>query len=241
MHHKHKPKPDFHDCHGMSRQIHALVEPLRERRPILLIANPGAGATMIARRIPGVLAPKAQGWFRAPHHSCSGRALAGEARLAMDSVLFLDEVDEFSLPALRSLAIELRGLGCRAPQIIAAARPCVCGLTGSPNFTCVCTPKAAAKHLVRLKQALEILAGSIDSWTAIGLALHEGGPGPTSEEIRMLIACDSCLGRGWLHMDDSCGRGPGIERCDSCQRYVTDFQAAEIHRGECDCGMEVAL
>lgn len=45
---------------------------------------------------------------------------------------------------------------------------------------------------------------------------------------------------GWLHMDDSCGRGPGIERCDDCDLYDTDEDAQRAHDQVCACGLTVA-
>ena len=46
-------------------------------------------------------------------------------------------------------------------------------------------------------------------------------------------------GLGWLHMDDSSGRGPGIERCDSCGKYGSDADAARAHArvGCCSLGL----
>jgi len=45
---------------------------------------------------------------------------------------------------------------------------------------------------------------------------------------------------GWVHMDDSSGRGPGIERCDSCARFDSDTAAAAAHARACSCGLTVA-
>lgn len=46
---------------------------------------------------------------------------------------------------------------------------------------------------------------------------------------------------GWVHMDDSMGRGPGLERCDECNRFVSDDSAARSHAKECGCGLKPAL
>ena len=45
--------------------------------------------------------------------------------------------------------------------------------------------------------------------------------------------CEDCDGRGWIHMDDSMGRGPDIERCDSCVEYDGDCEARAAHDREC--------
>jgi hypothetical protein len=52
--------------------------------------------------------------------------------------------------------------------------------------------------------------------------------------------CSSCRGRGWLHMADSMGSGPGVEACDDCELFDTDEDAVEAHAIECDCGLGMA-
>jgi hypothetical protein len=52
--------------------------------------------------------------------------------------------------------------------------------------------------------------------------------------------CDDPTCWGWIHMDDSCGRGPGIGRCDLCDRFADDDAAAAQHRLECPCGLDLA-
>src|SRR6516165_5518524 len=90
--------------------------------------------------------------FRAPHHSASMaamvggglRARPGEASLAHNGVLFLDELPEFAPQALDGLRQPLEtgeivvaraNFHIRYParfQLIAAQNPCKCGL-GSPS------------------------------------------------------------------------------------------------------------
>ncbi len=94
--------------------------------------------------------------FRAPHHSASMPALVGggsharpgEASLAHNGVLFLDELPEFQAPALDALrqpmetgevAIARANHRCVYParfQLIAAMNPCRCGLANEPGYYC---------------------------------------------------------------------------------------------------------
>ncbi len=94
--------------------------------------------------------------FRAPHHSASMAALVGggtqarpgEASLAHNGVLFLDELPEFHPHALDSLRQPLEAgeiAIARANhrvvyparfQLIAAMNPCRCGHATEPGYTC---------------------------------------------------------------------------------------------------------
>jgi magnesium chelatase family protein len=112
--------------------------------------------------------------FRAPHHGASAAALigggpfsrAGEVCLAHGGVLFLDELAEFSRPALEALRqpLEDRCVSiARAREtveypsrftLVAAANPCPCGWRGHPRKTCVCAPSEIGRYLARLSGPL---------------------------------------------------------------------------------------
>jgi magnesium chelatase family protein len=112
--------------------------------------------------------------FRAPHHSISRAGLIGggsppapgEASLAHNGVLFLDELPEFSRPALESLRQPLeRGWVSltRAQRtlafptrfsLIAAANPCPCGHLGDGRHECGCAPAAVQRYKERLRGPL---------------------------------------------------------------------------------------
>jgi len=140
---------DFADVRGQDAEVIGAVEQsVKMRAGLLLSGSPGAGKTMIARRIPSVLPQMsrdeqiavtraysavglsdglvAQRPFRAPHHTISAAALVGggssrrpgEVQLATHGVLFLDEIAEFARGTIEALADALR-------QMPEASRPLV--------------------------------------------------------------------------------------------------------------------
>lgn len=108
--------------------------------------------------------------FRAPHHSASMAALVGgglrvrpgEASLAHNGVLFLDELPEFAAQVLDSLRQPLESgytVIARANarvtfparfQLVAAMNPCRCGLAGTPGHTCRRGKNCAADYQSRI-------------------------------------------------------------------------------------------
>jgi magnesium chelatase family protein len=127
------PVPCLSDVRGQPGARRALEVAAAGGHSLLMIGPPGAGKSMLAARLPGLLpplarnealeaaavaalaglsdAPMGQPPFRAPHHSASVAALVGggsrprpgEISLAHRGVLFLDELPEFSRRALEAL------------------------------------------------------------------------------------------------------------------------------------------
>jgi magnesium chelatase family protein len=112
--------------------------------------------------------------FRAPHHSASMAALVGggraarpgEVSLAHRGVLLLDELPEYTRPALEALRqpIEDGTVGvARAEgravyparfQLVATMNLCPCGARGDPAQECSCSPQRLASYRDRLSRAL---------------------------------------------------------------------------------------
>lgn len=104
--------------------------------------------------------------FRSPHHTASGVALVGggsnprpgEVSLAMNGVLFLDELPEFDRKVLEVLreplesgyiTISRAARQAEFPakfQLIAAMNPCPCGYLGHYSGKCRCTPDQVARY-----------------------------------------------------------------------------------------------
>ena len=112
--------------------------------------------------------------FRSPHHTASGVALAGggsdprpgEASLAHQGVLFLDEIAEFQrgvLDVLREplesgkISISRAARQAEFParfQLVAAMNPCPCGHLGDFRHNCRCTSEQIARYQGRISGPL---------------------------------------------------------------------------------------
>jgi magnesium chelatase family protein len=123
--------PDLADVRGQFHAKRALEIAAAGGHGLLMVGPPGAGKTLLAQRLPGLLPPlsnadalevaslqSAAGRrpilggcrpFRSPHHTASVAALIGsgarpgELSLAHSGVLFLDELPEFARNALEAL------------------------------------------------------------------------------------------------------------------------------------------
>ena len=125
--------PDLADVKGQHQAKRALEVAAAGKHNLLMMGPPGAGKSMLAARLPGILPPMTdaemmetaaihsvsrvnqrplfQRPIRAPHHTASGVALAGggsnpkpgEISLAHNGILFLDELPEFPRKVLEVL------------------------------------------------------------------------------------------------------------------------------------------
>ncbi len=112
--------------------------------------------------------------FRAPHHSASTAAIVGggpgprpgEASLAHNGVLLLDEMPEFQRPTLEALRQPLedgvvaiaraagQALFPARFQLIATMNLCPCAGRGDPAAECSCSPQRLAAFRDKLSRAL---------------------------------------------------------------------------------------
>lgn len=146
--------------------------------------------------------------FRAPHHSITAAGLIGGARagwvgevaLAHNGVLFLDELSEFSRPALDALRQPLedgRVAIVRARHsavyparfmLLAATNPCPCGYAGDHEH-CRCGEADMARHRRRLSGPLLDRMDLLVSMQRSSVEELSTSPCTTSERARERVLC----------------------------------------------------
>lgn len=193
--------PDFRNVVGMDGVKRALEVAASGAHNFLLVGSPGAGKTLCARCLPGILpdmtddevlettrihscahrsgdvagfSPVAVRPFRTPHHSASmvslvgggTRLLPGEASLAHNGVLFLDELPEFNRSVLEALREPMEdgfiSVSRASGTVVwparfmmgAAMNPCPCGFAMDPKRVCTCLPDARKRYREKISGPL---------------------------------------------------------------------------------------
>lgn len=146
--------------------------------------------------------------FRAPHHSASIAGLVGggspprpgEASLAHNGVLFLDEMPEFGPAALQCLRQPLEDghiVIVRADgrvelparfALVGAANPCPCGFLGDPARRCTCTTNDLDRYRARIGGPLmDRIDMVVEVARPEAARLLEPPDGPASGELRQRV------------------------------------------------------
>ena len=155
--------------------------------------------------------------FRAPHHTASTAAIVGggsgprpgEASLAHQGVLLLDELGEFHRPALEALrqpledgfvAISRVQGQCVFPariRLVGTMNLCPCGARGDPAAECSCSPQRLASYRDKLSRAL---LDRFDLVVVVPRARSRefGAPGESSAAVRGRVEAAAALERPTL-------------------------------------------
>ncbi len=153
----------------MARRIPTILPPLSFEQAIEVVKIYSVAGVMGAGRSFSVGKP-----FRAPHHTISDAGLVGggtrpgpgEASLAHNGVLFLDELPEFKknvLEVLRQpledgdITISRAGASANFPadfMLVAAMNPCPCGYLDDPGGRCSCSGSQIQRYRSRLSGPL---------------------------------------------------------------------------------------
>ncbi|MGH9674085.1 MAG: YifB family Mg chelatase-like AAA ATPase, partial [Bryobacteraceae bacterium] len=183
---------------------------------------PEALETTQIHSVAGVL-PKGRGLltgrpFRAPHHTVSdagmigggpGTPRPGEASLAHNGVLFLDELPEFPRNVLEQLRQPLEDGSvtiARAQMtlvfpssfmLVAAMNPCPCGFYGDTTRECRCTPGIIQRYLGKISgPLLDRIDLHIEVPAVPYKELRGDDGGATSAEIRARVEAARAIQRG---------------------------------------------
>ena len=143
--------------------------------------------------------------FRAPHHTISPAGLVGggsvplpgEITLAHHGILFLDELSEFSRPALESLRQPLEDgavaivRGQRTVtfptrfQLVGSTNPCPCGFAGDRR--CRCSESDIARHRRKLSGPLLDRMDLLVDMPRPKAEEFERDAGARSDEVRLAV------------------------------------------------------
>jgi len=167
--------PNLGDIKGQETAKQALEIAAAGAHNLLMIGPPGAGKSMLAQRLPGLLPPldAAEALEVSMVHSLAGalrggglRTRPGEVSLAHLGVLFVDELPEFQRAALEALrrVVEIgRAIVARANahvayparvQLVAAMNPCRCGYLDDSAQACTRVPRCAVEYQSRISGPL---------------------------------------------------------------------------------------
>ena len=190
--------PDFSEVAGQAAARRAAEIAASGQHNLLMAGPPGAGKTMIARRMPGIM-PKlgfeesmeltriysvagklgngkslvTRRPFRSPHHTATVNSVIGggqypkpgEVSLAVNGILYLDELPEFSREVIEALRQPLEDKQVHISRLsasytypagfmlVASMNPCPCGYYPDRN-RCTCSASMINRYRRRISRPI---------------------------------------------------------------------------------------
>jgi len=207
---------------------------------LLLVGPSGAGKTILARCLPGLLPPAEAAPprpVRVPGLALTPKGVAREFALAAGGTLILDDLPALRPATLRALA-EALDRDHEYVQLVATMSPCPCGHLGDYRSDCGCTPGQVRRRRARVGTPLTHRFDLVVGVPAVTLGELQRGADEPSARVAARVAAVRAVQahRGGLNA----AMGPGAaRRCrlDTAGRKLLDaafeglgLSAAALHR-----------
>lgn len=221
----------------LARRFATILPPLKEAEKVEAALVHSVAGEDISGILQGVRP------FRSPHHSATAAGLVGggrpprpgEASLAHQGVLFLDELAEFSASVLQTLRQPLETgsiVLTRADgsytfparfQLLGATNPCPCGYFGDVSGKCRCGTSVVQSYQNKIGGPLiDRIDIRIDVWREDSADLLERKQGKSSAELRNGVECARAFFE--YRMRTTPMKGKGIPALKEACNFVSDAE-----------------
>ncbi len=229
---------DLGEVCGQEAAKHALEVAAAGGHSLLLVGPAGAGKSILARCLPGLLPPSEDlatpRPVRMPGIGLTPRGVARDLALAAGGTLILDDLPRLPPATLRALAAALDG-DHQHVQLVATMRPCPCGHAGDHRADCACTSAVIRRWRARVDVPLAGRFDLVVAVPAVTLGELRGGAGEGSARVAAARAVQTR--RGGLNA--AMGPGEVARRCplETAGRALLEaaferlgLSAAALHR-----------